>query len=187
VITIRAPSVGEAAVDGDILRALVLEVTSNERAENLNAAESPENNNGIYIPPRGSLARALLTLVDTEIIPLITKRAELWVLIEKLSLYKRDYGNALKCAERAWRMVTGGEEWMLDKEAWKGVVGATDNLVSAYENYGPMETVDGKEVEKAWRSKARSAVKGVMGKGRDAWEGSEGWEVLEARLEELKS
>ncbi|PMD35993.1 hypothetical protein L207DRAFT_494704 [Hyaloscypha variabilis F] len=187
VITIRAPSVGEAAVDGDILRALVLEVTSNERAENLNAAESPENNNGIYIPPRGSLARALLTLVDTEIIPLITKRAELWVLVEKLSLYKRDYGNALKCAERAWRMVTGGEEWMLDKEAWKGVVGATDNLVSAYENYGPMETVDGKEVEKAWRSKARSAVKGVMGKGRDAWEGSEGWEVLEARLEELKS
>ncbi|KAN0096329.1 hypothetical protein V8E51_015134 [Hyaloscypha variabilis] len=187
VITIRAPSVGEAAVDGDILRALVLEVTSSERAENLNAAESPENNNGIYIPPRGSLARALLTLVDTEIIPLITKRAELWVLVEKLSLYKRDYGNALKCAERAWRMVTGGEEWMLDKEAWKGVVGATDNLVSAYENYGPMETVDGKEVEKAWRSKARSAVKGVMGKGRDAWEGSEGWEVLEARLEELKS
>ena len=186
VITIRGPSVGEAAVDGDILRALVLEVTSREREENLNAAESPEKNGGIYIPPRGSLARALLTMVENEIIPLITKRAELWVLVEKLSLYKRDYGNALKCAERAWRMVTSGEEWMLDKEAWKGVVGGTDNLVSAYENYGPME-VDGKEVEKGWRAKARSAVKGVMGKGRDAWEGSEGWEVLEARLEELKS
>jgi hypothetical protein len=57
--------------------------------------------------------------------------------------------------------------------------------VSAYENYGPME-VEGKEVERGWRSKARAAVKGVMGRGRDAWEGSEGWETLEARLEELK-
>jgi hypothetical protein len=83
-------------------------------------------------------------------------------------------------------MVMGSEEWMLDAEAWKGVVGATDNLVSAYENYGPME-VDGKEVERGWKAKARSAVKGVMGKGRDAWEGTEGWEVLEGRLEELKS
>ncbi|KAE9371367.1 hypothetical protein N431DRAFT_426032 [Stipitochalara longipes BDJ] len=187
VITIRGPSVGEAAVDGDILRALVLEVTSRERAENLNAAESPEKNDGIYIPPRGSLARALLTMVDIEIIPLITKRAELWILVEKLSLYRRNYVNALKCAERAWRMVTSGEEWKLDKEAWKGVVGATDNLVSAYENYGPMEMVNGNEVEKGWRAKARSAIKGVMGKGRDAWEGSEGWEALEGRLEELKS
>jgi tetratricopeptide (TPR) repeat protein len=186
VIRIRGPSVGEAAVDGDILRALVLEVTSSERPENLNAAESPEKNNGIYIPPRGSLARAVLQMVDTEVVPLITKRAELWVLIEKLSLYKRDYANALKCAERAWRMVTSSEEWMLEKEAWKGVVSATDNLVSAYENYGPME-MEGKEVERAWRSKARSAIKGVMGRGRDAWERSEGWEVLEGTLEELKS
>jgi tetratricopeptide (TPR) repeat protein len=186
VIRIRAPSVGEVAVDGDILRALVLEVTSRERPENLNVAESPENNGGIYTPPRGSLARAAIQMVDDDIVPLITKRAELWVLVEKLSLYKRDYAKALKCAEKAWRMVTAGEEWVLDKEAWKGVVGATDNLVSAYENYGPMEGVDGKEVERGWRGKARSAVRGVMGRGRDAWEGSEEWEILEGKLEELR-
>jgi tetratricopeptide (TPR) repeat protein len=187
VIRIRAPSVGETAIDADILRALVLEVTSSERPENLNVAESPEKSGGIYIPPRGSLARAVIQLVDEDIIPLITKRAELWVLVEKLSLYKRDYSNALKCAERAWRMVTTGEEWVLDEEAWKGAVGVTDNLVSAYENYGPMEGGDGKEVERGWSGKARSAVKGVMGKARDAWEGSEGWVVLEGKLEELKS
>jgi tetratricopeptide (TPR) repeat protein len=185
VLRIRGPSVGEAAVDSDILRALVGEVTSSERPENPNAAESPELNKGIYIPPRGSLARALLTMVDEEVVPLITKRAELWVLAEKLSLYRRDYGGALRCAERAWRMASGGEEWLVEEEAWKGVVGATDNLVSAYENYGPME-VEGKEVERGWRSKARAAVKGIMGRGRDAWEGSEGWETLEGRLEELK-
>ncbi len=65
------------------------------------------------------------------------------------------------------------------------MVGATDNLVSAYENYGPME-VEGKEVERGWRSKARAAVKGILGRGRDAWEWSDGWETLERRLEELK-
>ncbi|PMD18977.1 TPR-like protein [Hyaloscypha hepaticicola] len=170
VLRIRGPSVGEAAVDSDILRALVGEVTSSERPENPNAAESPEMNKGIYIPPRGSLARALITMIDEEVVPLITKRAELWVLVEKLSLYRRDYAGALRCAERAWRMVSGGEEWLVEKEAWKGVVGATDNL----------------EVERAWRSKARAAVKGIMGRGRDGWEGSEGWETLEGRLEELK-
>ncbi len=136
VLRIRGSSVGEAAVDSDILRALVGEVTSSERPENLNVAESPEKNGGIYIPPRGSLARALLTMVDEEVAPLITKRAELWVLVEKLSLYRRDYEGALRCAERAWRMVSGGEEWLVEKEAWKGVVGATDNLVSAYEKDG---------------------------------------------------
>jgi tetratricopeptide (TPR) repeat protein len=178
VIQIRAPSVGEYAVDVEILRALIVEVTSREQLQNT----------GVYVPPRGSLARATITMVENDIIPLITKRAELWVLVEKLSLYRRDYANALACAEKAWRMVTQGQEtWLEEREAWKGVVAATDNLVSAYENYGPMEKEDGSEVERAWKSKARSAVRGVMGKARDVWEGSEEWDVLQGLLEGLKS
>jgi tetratricopeptide (TPR) repeat protein len=187
VIKIRSPSVGEYAVDVDILRALVLEITSRERLENSNAAESPEANGGIYTPARGSLARGVIQMMETDIIPLITKRAELWALVEKLSFYRRDYAGALASAEKAWRMASKGEEWMQDGDGWKSVVAATDNLVSAYENYGPMEKADGSEVERGWRMKARSAVRGVMGRARDAWEGSEEWVLLEERLEELKS
>jgi tetratricopeptide (TPR) repeat protein len=182
ILRIRGPTVGEDAVDGDVLRVLVQEVISRDRVPNPNPEESSGD---IYTPPRGSLARVTIQLVEEEVIPLITKRAELWQLVEKLSLYRRDYPTALSSAEKSWRM-SQGEGWLENEEAWKGVVAATDNLVSAYENYGPME-VDGKEVEKGWKMKARSAVRGVMGKARDAWEGTAEWEVLVARLEELKS
>ena len=180
IIKIRAPSVGEDAIDIDILRILVQEVISRDRAP----GESSDEEGGIYVPPRGSLARATVQLME-EITPLITKRFELWYLVEKLCLYRRDYVGALGCAEKAWRM-SQGEGWLEEVDRWGAVVAATENLVSAYENYGPME-VEGKEVERGWRMKARSAVRGVMGKAKDVWEGTGEWEVLERRLEELKS
>lgn len=181
ILRIRAPSIGESAIDLSVLRALVQEVTTSER--------DSSTTTGKYIPGRGTLAYSLLTLVDKEIIPLITSRGELWVLVEKLRFWQRDYEDALRCAERGWRLVmsAAGEEWLVEKEAWEAVVGVTDNLVSAYENYGGMEKEGGELVEKGWRGKARSAVRGVMAKGRDAWEGSEGWVLLEGRLEELTS
>ena len=186
VIRIRAPTVGEDAVDADILRALVLEVTSREREQNANANQATVPG-AMYLPPRGSLARATIQMVDEEIVPLITKRAELWALVEKLALYRRDYAGALACAEKSWRM-SQGEGWLEKADMWKGVVAATDNLVSAYENYGPQEKADGTgEIEKGWKMKARSAVRGIMGKARDAWEATAEWDVLKERLEELKS
>jgi hypothetical protein len=185
VLRIRGPNIGESAVDADILRALISEVTSQERAVNHN----PEENQGsIYVAPRGSLARATIQMVKSEVVPLITKRSELWTLVEKLALYCRDFAEALACAEKAWRMASQGEQWLQEVEAWKVVVAATDNLVSAYENYGPQEKADGSgEVEKAWKMKARSAVRGIMGKAKDPWDGTDEWDLLKQRLDELKS
>jgi hypothetical protein len=81
-----------------------------------------------------------------------------------------------------------GDGWLENVDMWKGVVAATDNLVSAYENYGPQEKADGSgEIEKGWRMKARSAIRGVMGKARDTWEGTAEWDILKDRLEELKN
>lgn len=80
------------------------------------------------------------------------------------------------------------EEWLGDEESWKGVVAATDHLVSALENYGPMEKADGSgEVEKGWKMKARSAVRGIIGKAKGVWEDTAEWEVLQDRLAELKN
>jgi tetratricopeptide (TPR) repeat protein len=184
VIRIRAPTVGELAVDIDVLRALIAEVTSQDRPRNTNPEESQGR---IYTPPRGSFARATIEMVENEIVPLITKRADLWALVEKLKLYRRDYAGALASAEKSWRIASSGEEWLLEMDAWRQVVAATDNLVSAFENYGPRDGEDGTEVEKAWKMKARSAVRGVMGKAKDVWDGTDEWEVLKVRLEELKN
>jgi len=183
VIRIRAPSIGEAAIDVDILRALISEVTSRERI-------GGEVVNGIWTPPRGSLGRVVCEVVSNEIEPLITDRWELYSLIEKLAFWRRDYKGALEAAEKAWRGATKGEGWLEKEEAWQAVVAVTGDLVSALENYGGMEVVNaegGEElVEKAWKSKARSAVRGIMGKARDVWEETPEWEVLKGRLEELK-
>jgi hypothetical protein len=42
-------------------------------------------------------------------------------------------------------------------------------------------------VAKDWRFKARLAVKGVMGRGKNNWEGTAGWERLKECLEGLKA
>jgi tetratricopeptide (TPR) repeat protein len=182
IIRIRGPTVGENAIDIDILRGLVGEVISAERVGGqLEDAK-------IYSPPRGTLARAVIDMVDTEIVPLVTTRSAVWSLVEKLKLYCRDYAGALACAEKAWRIATAGNGWLEDEEKWKIAASTTDALVSAFENYGPQEAVNGDgEVEKGWKGKARSAIRGIVGKAKDIWEGTDEFEMLKGRLEELKS
>lgn len=78
---------------------------------------------------------------------------------------------------------------MGDEKKWLDIVRATERLVrDGYAKYGPMDKEgqadDGEEmVAKDWRFKSRSAVRGILGKGKDFWEDSEGW----SRLKELQS
>ncbi|KAF2089592.1 TPR-like protein [Saccharata proteae CBS 121410] len=73
---------------------------------------------------------------------------------------------------------------------WNVVVDATVELVDAYESLGQMERTEGlaagEPVAKDWRFKARTAVKGITSRGRDSWEGTEGWERLKECLAGLK-
>ena len=76
----------------------------------------------------------------------------------------------------------GGRSWLEDREGWRAVVERTDDLVSMLENYG--EEVP--EIGTRWKGKARSAVRSVVGKAKENWEGSEEWERLVALLEGLR-
>ena len=87
------------------------------------------------------------------------------------------------------------------EDRWNEVVDATIDLVDAYESLGGMMVTttgtkasgnEGQDeqpelVAKDWRFKARSALRSAMGKGKESWEGTEGWERLVRRLEELKT
>jgi len=78
---------------------------------------------------------------------------------------------------------------MGEKEGWEKLVQATVDLVDAYENFGPQTReggVDDGVVAKDWRFKARSAVRGVMGRGKDGWDGTEEWARLVEVLDGLK-
>ncbi|KAK3937017.1 hypothetical protein QBC46DRAFT_393814 [Diplogelasinospora grovesii] len=185
----------EDAVEIEILRLLLNEAVLSQPKTDDTAA-------GVYDPPRGSHERAVCELLETSIVPLITTRSELWELVARERVWRRDYPGAVDAAEKAWRAAIGGagagggllpssgtasadgskRDWREDKEAWQAVVERTDDLVSMLENYG--EEVP--EIGAKWKGKARSAVRSVLGKAKENWEGSEEWERLQGLLEGLR-
>ncbi|KAL2264213.1 hypothetical protein VTK26DRAFT_489 [Humicola hyalothermophila] len=199
LVRIRAT---EDALDVDVLRLLLNQaVLSKEKGvDNHGGAGS----GGVYEPPRGTDERAVCEFVETAVVPLITARSELWELVARERVWKGDFAGAVDAAERAWRAAVGGvtagagaggllpsagkgdgkknRNWLEDKEAWVEVVERTDELVSMLENYG--EEVP--EIGPKWKGKARSAVRSVMGKARENWEGSEEWERLVGLLDGLR-
>ncbi|KAM0561283.1 hypothetical protein ACHAPJ_003161 [Fusarium lateritium] len=180
----------EDAVDVDVLGALLQDAV---------LSADKDSSSDVYEPPRGTPERLVMRLFEEELVPLITQRSELWTLISKLRAWRRDYAGAIDAAERAWRAAVGSSgsgllpgaaattadearDWTVDEGAWTVVVQRTDELVSVYENWGPsVETIGSK-----WKGKARSAVRSVMGRGKERWEGSEGWNVLESLMEGLR-
>lgn len=194
----------EDALDDDILRLLLTEgVLSVEKKNDANPG-------GVYEPPRGSVERNVNEMMENEVAPLITSRSELWELVSRLRVWRRDHEGAIDASEKAWRAAVGGAtsgassmgggltadsaksrseggsgggNWLEDKEAWQVVVQRTDELVAVLENYGPqVESVGDK-----WRGRARAAIRSVMGKGKETWEGSEGWLTLKGLLDGLRA
>ncbi|WYZ44805.1 hypothetical protein EsH8_VIII_000121 [Colletotrichum jinshuiense] len=185
----------EDALDDDVLRALLQESVLKTEKKN------DEARAGVYQPPRGTVQKAVIALFEESVVPLITTRSELWELILRLRVWRRDYAGAVDAAEKAWRAAMGAgagggltasaagsggadqsKNWLVDADAWKVVVARTDELVSVLENFGgEVETVGTK-----WRGKARNAVRSVMSRGKESWEGTEEWSQLEGMMEGLK-
>ncbi|TPX18327.1 uncharacterized protein E0L32_011776 [Thyridium curvatum] len=194
----------EDAVDDGTLRLLVNEAVLPTPRPGADAAD--------HMPARGGGgggARAVVELLEGDVVPLITHRSELWELVSRERVWRRDYAGGIDAAEKAWRAAVGGagvgatlgavgasggggagagqeemrrKNWLEDEGAWGVVVSRTDELVGLLENYGE----DVPEIGSRWRGKARSAVRSVMSKGRERWEGSEGWRVLEGVMDGLK-
>lgn len=188
----------EDALDDGILRLLLTDGV-------LSIDKRNDTESGLYEPPRGSVERNVNEMMEKDIVPLITTRSELWELVSRLRAWRRDYAGAIDASEKAWRCVVGGatsgagsmgggltvatakdatanKNWLEDEDAWKSVVQRTDELVAVLENFGPQV----EELGPKWKGKARSAIRSVMGKGKETWESSEGWKTLKTLLEGLK-
>lgn len=184
----------EDALDADLLGALLQDTVLTK--------EKLDDGTGIYEPPRGTHERLVVRLIEEDIVPLITYRSALWALTARLRAWRRDYAGAVEASERAWRAAFGSSssgllpgastdgsaesaraDWTTDEAAWKDVVRRTDELAVALETWGPdVDTIGPK-----WKGRVRSAVRSVMGRGRESWEGSEGWRTLEGIMEGLKA
>jgi len=178
IVELRGTVDGERCIDVKIVSALVEHVMSTFPPEDMG---------------KPGLPRMVVQLFDISIVPLITASAPLWHLVAKLSLLRGKPSAALDAHEKAWRAVTTQPGWEYGTETqWNAVVDATADLIDAYQSLGPMERTEGLAggsglvVMKDWRFKGRSAARGIMGRGKENWEGSDGWERLRDVLEGLK-
>ncbi|KAI1824051.1 hypothetical protein F4861DRAFT_279649 [Xylaria intraflava] len=179
----------ESALDIEILTLLLREATKNPVAVT-------GGDDRIYDPPRGTLESNIVALFEGDIVPLITSNSACWSLVSRLRAWRRDFSGALDAAEKAWRTAVGGVgsalsassgssqegSWLVDVNEWDVVVQRTSELVAAYENHGPrVESIGSR-----WKGKARSAVRSVMGKAKESWEGDSRWATLQSMLEDLR-
>ncbi|KAG5978796.1 hypothetical protein E4U55_005911 [Claviceps digitariae] len=194
----------EDAIDIDILTALLQDVLlSQEKPCSSSSPSALSSTPTIYEPPRGSPQRLVTRLLEEEIVPLITHRSDLWSLVSRLRAWRQDHAGAIDASERAWRAAIGSSsssgsggllpgsltttsshsaDWTSDLSAWQDVVKRTDELVSMLENWGPgVESIGTR-----WKGKARSAIRSVMGRAKEPWEGSEGWNTLQGLMDGLK-
>lgn len=205
LIELRGPIDGEACIDLQILEGLVAHVialNADDHADGGAGSEGPraQGHGGGRRNPRTGLETMVVDLVDRHVSPLITTSRRLHRLVAKLAFHLGRPGAALEAYERAWRVAMHGRGWEQGgreaREGWGEVVQGTAELVDAYERLGERvrerDGEDGGEggeeelVCKDWRFKARSAIRGVLGRAKEGWQGSEGWERLQGRMGELK-
>ena len=133
------------------------------------------------------LPRALLALVDKQITPLATSSVPLIELLAEVASWRRRPAEALSLYEKAWRAATNAEGAYQNEKGWKGVVKSTEVLVAKYKELGDMERErTGGKVEGNWRFKARTAVRGVLGRGKETWEGTQEFGKLQEVMDGLK-
>jgi tetratricopeptide (TPR) repeat protein len=200
VIELVSPKKGEKAIDIPILGMLVDHLVDNYEYTDLLIPIEDGSNKKIL--RSGTVAGQVLTLIDEVVVPLITHSAPLWIIVARVELFRHRPSKAFAAHEKAWRATlsscTQGAFQMGDENRWMQIVKATERLVrDGYAKIGGMakeREEDGEngeageeeeEVELVapdWRFKSRSAVRGVLGKGKD-WEDSKGW----IRLKELQS
>ncbi|RHZ58125.1 tetratricopeptide repeat protein [Aspergillus thermomutatus] len=193
VIELLGPKTGEKCVDIPILSMLIEHLADTYNYEDLLIKVDENDENSERVVRSGTIAGQILSLVDQCVVPLITHSAPLWLLVARVEHFRGQPSRAFEAHEKAWRATvascTQGAFQMGDEKKWMEVVRATERLVrDGYAKFGPMEKEGQHEgeaemVAKDWRFKARSAVRGILGKGKDFWEDSEGWN----RLKELQS
>ncbi|KAK9859152.1 Tetratricopeptide-like helical protein [Penicillium brevicompactum] len=194
IIELIGAKSGEKCVDVAILGMLVDFLNTAFDYESLLIPSNDESEAPVV--RTGTIPGQIISLVDNNVVPLITHSAVLWQIVARVEVFRGRPSKAFEAHEKAWRATVAtnaqGAFQMGDEKPWLEVVRATEKLVrNGYAKFGPMDREDQKLegdqeaelVAKDWRFKARSAVRGILGKGKDFWDGSEGWD----RLKDLQS
>ena len=205
LIDLLGKTEGERCVDVEIVEGLVSHLIatspSNRRqaqsAENSQETINSKHENETASSERMGFEKMVIDLVQKKIAPLITSSRRLWLIAAKLFLHLQHPAAALSAYEKAWRVTLNKPGWDTGagtesaQITWAEVSEATIDLVDGYESLGERTKeagmAAGELVAKDWKFKARSALRSVMSRAKEGWEGDARYEILSERLQELKS
>lgn len=166
LVQIKRDRSGEGSIDLPVVEKLVEILVSSDY--------DPEESNLSYFQ------RSCIEFVCVTIPSVVTTSGRAWRLVARVELWRKRPWASLDCHEKAYRAVCHNPDLEIDEKIWNETVDACENLVAAYESLGEMEGKygPGSLVCKDWKYKARSTIKSLMSKGKNNWEGSDGWEKL---------
>lgn len=129
--------------------------------------------------------KSALELLTVTLPTLITSNARLWKIVAKVQLWRGSPWAALDAFEKGFRIYTHLPEVESDEKIWDEAIEYCSDLVDAYSNFGPLEGKygDGSLVCSNWKFKARSATRILIGRGKQWWQDTKGWD----RLQEIKN
>ncbi|RMZ84938.1 hypothetical protein DV738_g334, partial [Chaetothyriales sp. CBS 135597] len=197
VVQLRGQKEGESCVDLKILGVVVEYITEDVPYP----TGSSDDDDGEAVEAEGKeessladksatklpyTARALTTLIDKQITPLATSSVPLINLLARVATWRRRPADALGLYEKAWRAVTNKPGVYDSAAGWKDVVASTELLVAKYRELGELERErTGGKVEANWQFKARTALRGVAGRGKENWEDTPEYSRLQDTLAAL--
>lgn len=166
LVQIKRDRSGEGSIDLPVVEKLVEILVSSDY--------DPEESNLSYFQ------RSCIEFVCVTIPSVVTTSGRAWRLVARVELWRKRPWASLDCHEKAYRAVCHNPDLEIDEKIWNETVDACEDLVAAYESLGEMEGKygPGSLVCKDWKYKARSTIKSLMSKGKNNWEGSDGWEKL---------
>ncbi|KAJ1719091.1 hypothetical protein LPJ53_006077 [Coemansia erecta] len=196
IVTLRAELDGARCVDLEALRSIISALTRGGLVEGLAPADAQRREQ--------QYARYVEHLLVEQIEARITRSAPLWRTMAEFWSWRSDFAHCLDCHVKAHRSLAQVAELAYEKELFHEAVDSAIELVSAYENLGDrVQTVklssdDGEQegerkaaaVEQPvcadWRHQAKMALRSLMGKGKESFEGSEDYARLTEALAELR-
>jgi tetratricopeptide (TPR) repeat protein len=183
VVELRADKDPNDCVDVEILEMLVTTVTRT-------AAEDDEAKQ--YVE---RLATRLEQLLKDCITARITNNARIWKSCARFYFWRCDYALCLDAHIKAYRAMLHSGSHETDSAAFETLVDAAIELVDMYRNLGPRTITvtpeDGgapvkRQVAEDWRFQARSLLRSLIGRTREAYADTPAHDRLIEALNELK-
>ncbi|KAJ2197808.1 CCR4-NOT core subunit cdc39 [Coemansia sp. RSA 522] len=201
LVDLRAGKMGADCVDLDVLRSIISAVSHGAAFAGMSEADAKAKEQ--------RLISQIDSLLVRKIEARITSSAPVWRAMADYWFWRNDFTHCLDCYIKAYRCISNMPQVSYAPPVFNDAVDAALELVSMYENFGektqvvrvPSESNDQDGVVPSerktvaveqlvcadWKHQAKMVLRGLIGKGKESFEGTPAYIKLVDALNELRS